>query len=374
MTLDASFTVNSSGLVQAHASSYGATVNLALSSLSEVSTIAWSIAGTSHSSMVSPTITPAGSPTGATASFAMPADPGDGQGRSVVVKCLVTDSRGQTASAYRVVGVANAAGQIPIAAGEENYRSSTHGWAEVLNSAFSSVAGGVKYVRAVAASNITLSGTQTIDGVACVAGDRVLAAAQTTGADRGIYVVAAGAWSRAGDYDSSAEVTGSRLIVATEGTSFAGSTWQLATTGTITLGSTSLDYRLAQILPRVASFSSTNSSSALETVTALNYTIPEGYDVTVQFVATGDNGTEHSRYTRLAEYYRRVGGSAVAMVGTTAFKNPDTGTAPFENDAAWDAAITLSTNTLNFQVKQNAEATGAKWLCEVLIKATPIPT
>lgn len=48
-------------------------------------------------------------------------------------------------------------------------------------------------------SNITLSGTQTIDGVPLVAGDRVLVKNQTTASQNGIYVVAAGAWSRASD-------------------------------------------------------------------------------------------------------------------------------------------------------------------------------
>ena len=62
-------------------------------------------------------------------------------------------------------------------------------------------------VRAVALSAITLSGTQTIDGVACVAGDRVLVTAQTvpdTDARlaNGVYVVAAGAWARAADFNT----------------------------------------------------------------------------------------------------------------------------------------------------------------------------
>lgn len=136
MTLSAEFTVEGSSSVTAHQVAFGATVDLALLSFDDVSTIAWSIAGTSHSSMTTPTITSAGSPTGATASFAMPADPGDNQGRSVLVKCLVTDSRGQTATAYRVVGAVNGAGRVPFATGEENYRNATHGWTDDINAAF----------------------------------------------------------------------------------------------------------------------------------------------------------------------------------------------------------------------------------------------
>ncbi len=53
--------------------------------------------------------------------------------------------------------------------------------------------------RAATTGNISLSGTQTIDGVAVIAGDRVLVKDQSSAAENGIYVAAAGAWSRASD-------------------------------------------------------------------------------------------------------------------------------------------------------------------------------
>jgi hypothetical protein len=62
-------------------------------------------------------------------------------------------------------------------------------------------------------ANITLSGTQTIDTIAVVAGDRVLVKNQTTTSQNGIYVVAAGAWSRAVDNDSWLELPGSFVFV-----------------------------------------------------------------------------------------------------------------------------------------------------------------
>lgn len=97
-------------------------------------------------------------------------------------------------------------------------------------------------VRAVATSNITLSGAQTIDGVSCVAGDRVLVAGQTTGANNGIYVVAAGAWARATDADVSAEVTSGLAVFASEGSSNGDKIWQLTTNDPITLGTTALTF------------------------------------------------------------------------------------------------------------------------------------
>jgi hypothetical protein len=47
--------------------------------------------------------------------------------------------------------------------------------------------GALKSVRAATTANITLSGTQTVDGVALVAGDRCLVKNQTTGANNGVY-------------------------------------------------------------------------------------------------------------------------------------------------------------------------------------------
>lgn len=97
-------------------------------------------------------------------------------------------------------------------------------------------------VRAATTANITLSGTQTIDGVALIAGDRVLVQNQTTGADNGIYVVAAGAWSRATDADSSAEVSAGLFTFVSEGTQNGNNGFTLITDDPITLGTTSLTF------------------------------------------------------------------------------------------------------------------------------------
>lgn len=79
-------------------------------------------------------------------------------------------------------------------------------------------------VRAATTANITLSGTQTVDGVALSVGDRVLVKAQTTGANNGIYLVAAGAWTRALDMDTWAEVPGAFISVE-EGTANGDTLW-----------------------------------------------------------------------------------------------------------------------------------------------------
>jgi hypothetical protein len=69
-------------------------------------------------------------------------------------------------------------------------------------------------VRAASTANIaTLSGPMTLDGVALVAGDRVLVKDQTTAGQNGIYVVAAGAWARSIDADVWSELVSAYVFV-----------------------------------------------------------------------------------------------------------------------------------------------------------------
>lgn len=97
-------------------------------------------------------------------------------------------------------------------------------------------------VRAASVGNITRSGTQTIDGVALSVGERVLLKNQTAPAENGIYVVASGAWSRATDADTSAEVTTGLFVFVSEGTTNGDTGWVLTTNDAITLDTTSLTF------------------------------------------------------------------------------------------------------------------------------------
>jgi hypothetical protein len=72
-------------------------------------------------------------------------------------------------------------------------------------------------VNAATTANITLSGAQTIDTVSIVAGDRVLVKDQTNQADNGIYVAAAGAWSRSPDADTYDEMISALVFVESGG-------------------------------------------------------------------------------------------------------------------------------------------------------------
>lgn len=88
-----------------------------------------------------------------------------------------------------------------------------------LEAAVAAIASGSakNVVRLATTANITLSGTQTIDGVAGSADDRILVKNQTAPAENGIYLMKSGAWVRTTDADSWSELVGAIVPVA-EGT------------------------------------------------------------------------------------------------------------------------------------------------------------
>jgi len=94
---------------------------------------------------------------------------------------------------------------------------------------------------AATTANITLSGTQTIDGVALIAGDRCLVKDQTLSQDNGIYLVAAGAWTRATDMDTWAEVPGAFTFIE-QGTLYADTGWVCTSNAGGTLGTTPITW------------------------------------------------------------------------------------------------------------------------------------
>ena len=94
---------------------------------------------------------------------------------------------------------------------------------------------------AATTADITLSGTQTIDGVALIAGDRCLVKDQTLSQNNGIYLVAAGAWTRAADMDSWLEVPGAFTFIE-QGTAYADTGWVCTSNAGGTLGTTPITW------------------------------------------------------------------------------------------------------------------------------------
>lgn len=182
--------------------------------------------------------------------------------------------------------------------------AATAGEATLLSTFYSlNYLGGALITPVVAATtgNLTsLSGTLTIDGVATVAGDRVLVKNQIAAAGNGIYVVAAGAWTRATDADASGELVNSTFF-STNGVTQAGRRWFQTTTGTITIGTTAVNYveshsYTVDVTNYVASATAAFSNRLLvSNVEAMNYVARE------YWIASYGNGVESYNL------YRRTG-------------------------------------------------------------------
>jgi hypothetical protein len=96
-------------------------------------------------------------------------------------------------------------------------------------------------VRTATTTNITLSGLQTIDGVAVVAGNRVLVKNQNTPSQNGIYLAASGAWSRATDYNDPNEINNSAVFVL-EGPATQGKSSWVQTASVVTVGTSGITF------------------------------------------------------------------------------------------------------------------------------------
>ena len=141
--------------------------------------------------------------------------------------------------------------------GTNLYVTTTTGRQIILVRQAGTAATAVLMVRAVATTNINIANpTQTVlgvnvwDGVTLLAYNRVMLTGQSTASQNGLYI-----WTssgvplvRASDADSVTGIYSGTIILVGEGTLHGGSIWRVATTGTISVGSTSLS--ITQILSK----------------------------------------------------------------------------------------------------------------------------
>lgn len=169
---------------------------------------------------------------GPVAASALPAFTGD-----------VTTSAGSSATIIAANAVTNAKAAQMAGGTIKCNPTSTAANAVDCNPLQATVLQNVGLVALVATfNNITLSGLQTIDGLALSVGNVVLVGFQSTSSQNGIYIVAAGAWTRA-PFFSAGIVLAQNCNISVfvqEGTTQGGHTFQLTTltTSTVTIGST----------------------------------------------------------------------------------------------------------------------------------------
>jgi hypothetical protein len=199
-------------------------------------------------------------------------------------------------------------------------------------------------VKAASTANLTLSAPQTVDGIALIAGDRVLVKDQTTTSANGIYVVAAGAWTRATDQDTWAEVPNAYVWVE-QGTQ-ADTGWVSTADQGGTLNTTAITWVLFSSAGTfIAGAGLTKTGNTLDVGAAAGITVADG--------GTGQIAAKAARETGLVAtgYYS----SATHGAGTT-------------------ITITQATHLLRasrgIQVQVQDETTGAVEYPDIVVAAT----
>lgn len=131
--------------------------------------------------------------------------------------------------------------------------------------------------RVATTAAITLSGEQTIDGVAVVADDRVLVKDQSTASENGIWIADTSAWSRALDFDGSNDVVDGTLVYVANGTTNADLVFRCTGTNPITPGTTSITFTGSVTFTTMSAFFTTlmddaNAAAARATLAAVGLT------------------------------------------------------------------------------------------------------
>lgn len=127
-------------------------------------------------------------------------------------------------------------------------------------------------VVAATTQNITLTGTQTIDGVSVSISQRVLVKNQTNNTQNGIYVVASGAWTRATDFDSTDDLINGAVVKVTGGTLYTNKKFCLTSSKNSVIGTDPIQFVQfdAQGIATVNSVSSV-STGIINTITLSEY-------------------------------------------------------------------------------------------------------
>lgn len=154
---------------------------------------------------------------------------------------------------------------------------------------------------AATTANITLSAAQTIDGISIIAGNRVLVKNQTLTQNNGIYLCAAGSWTRTTDADTWDELTSAFTFIE-QGTTNGDTGWVCTANAGGTLGTTSLPWSQFS-----GAGSYTASTGLTLTGTAFSLTAP------VTVALGGTNATSAG----IASFNNITGYTAAGATGTT---------------------------------------------------------
>jgi hypothetical protein len=233
-------------------------------------------------------------------------------------------------------------------------------------------------VKAASTATLTLSGTQTVDGIALIANDRVLVKDQTTPSQNGVYVVAAGAWSRALDSDAWTELV-SAYVWVEQGTVNADTGWVSTVDQGGTLGTTAVTW---------AQFSSAGTAIAgaglTKTGNTLDVGAAAGITVAADTVGVATGGVTNAMLAGSIDATTKLTGAVpVANGGTgqaTAKLGRETGlvAAGYYSSATHGTGATITVTQATHGLRSSRglivqvqdEATGTVEIPDVVVAAT----
>lgn len=208
-------------------------------------------------------------------------------------------------------------------------------------------------VRVATTANIaTLSGTMTVDGIALSAGDRILVKDQTAQAQNGIYVVAAGSWSRASDADTWNELV-SAYVFTEQGSTQSDTGYYCNVDQGGTLGTTAVTWvQFSGAGQITAGAGLTKTGNTIDVVTASSARIVVNAD-SIDLATAGTAGTYRSVTT---DAYGRV---TAGTNPTTLAGYGITDAQPLDATLTALAGVTTSANTLIYATGSDTFTTTA---------------
>lgn len=229
-------------------------------------------------------------------------------------------------------------------------------------------------VAVVATANLTLSGEQTIDGQLTSA-SLVLATGQSTGAQNGPWVTAAGAWARPAWYASGSTTQAQQFLTTFVrlGTLYQGSTWRM-TTAAVTIDTTTTAWvQTPQVLSAasVANGVTGSGKAVLDTAPQIS-TIELGNasDTTLSRASAGVLAVEGVNVDTISATNTLTNKRVTPRVVTA---SDATSVTPNSDNADITYQInTQSTGTLTINADSGTPTNGQKWIFK--IKATNVQT
>ena len=142
-------------------------------------------------------------------------------------------------------------------------------------------------VQLATTANIALTGAPSVDGLTATAGYHILVKNQTTGSENGIYVAAAGAWTRRTDMDESTEF-GSAAVFVMTGSTQAETQWVCTNDTVVAVGTTPVVFAQVAGPGSIGAGAGMTQTGNTLNVVAADATITVAADSIARAALTGD--------------------------------------------------------------------------------------